>query len=346
MLAFLVRRLMLAAFTIWAVTVLSFIVIQLPEGDAADRAIERLMTGGIGGGGGGTGADAVGMEMAVHIRAYLGLDQPMHVRYGKWMWNLMQGDLGLSFRYRGSSVNEQALVKDLIGDRIWTTVALTGFTVVITWTFAIPIGIYSAVRQHSVGDYVFTFLGFSGLAVPDFLLGLVLMYVAFAYFDQSVGGLFSIDYIDAPWGPSKIWDLAKHLWVPSIVLGSSGTASLIRIMRNNLLDELGKPYVVTARAKGMASWRVILKYPVRVAINPLISTVGYLLPSLVSGSVIVSVVLSLPTLGPVLLDGILEEDTYLAGFIILMLGVLTVIGTLVSDLLLAVADPRIKLTNR
>ena len=237
-------------------------------------------------------------------------------------------------------------VKDIVGDRIWTTVALTGFTIIVTWTFAIPVGIYSAVRQHSVGDYLFTLIGFSGLAVPDFLLGLVLMYVGFAYFGQAVGGLFSADYQDAPWNAAKMWDMFKHLWIPAVVLGTSGTAGLIRVMRNNLLDELSRPYVVTARAKGIRSWRLILKYPTRVAINPLVSTVGYLLPQLVSGSVIVSVVLSLPTLGPVLLlDGIVQQDTYTAGFIVLMLGVLTVIGTLLSDVLLAVVDPRIKYTS-
>ena len=235
-------------------------------------------------------------------------------------------------------------VKQLLGDRLWITVVLTGFTVIVTWTFALPVGIYSAVRQHSVGDYVFTFLGFSGLAVPDFLLGLVLMYVAFAYFNQSVGGLNSADYANAPWSFARIMDLLDHLWVPAIVLGTSGTAGLIRVMRNNLLDELSKPYVVTARAKGMRPLRAIMKYPVRVAINPLISTVGYLLPSLVSGSIIVSVVLSLPTLGPLLLEAIITEDVFLAGFIILMAGVLTVVGTLVSDILLAVVDPRIKYT--
>ena len=235
-------------------------------------------------------------------------------------------------------------VKQLIEDRLWLTIALTGFTVLVTWTFAIPIGIYSAVRQHSVGDYVFTFLGFTGIAVPDFLLGLVLMYVAFAYFDMSVGGLNSSDYANSPWNSARLRDLLNHLWIPAIVLGTPGTAGLIRVMRNNLLDELGKPYVATARAKGLTSVKAILKYPVRVAINPLISTVGYLLPALVSGSIIVSVVLSLPTLGPLLLEAILTEDVFLAGFIILMAGVLTVVGTLISDILLAVVDPRIKYT--
>ena len=251
----------------------------------------------------------------------------------------------MGFAYTaGEASGYQGTIKKIIGDRLWMTVALTSFTIIVTWTFAIPVGIYSAVRQHSIGDYTFTLLGFTGLAVPDFLLGLVLMYLAYAYFDQSVGGLFSADYANADWSVGKVLDLIEHLWIPAVVLGTSGTAGLIRVMRNNLLDELGKPYVVTARAKGVKSAKLIFKYPVRVAINPLISTVGYLLPSLVSGSVIVSVVLSLPTLGPVLLTAIQREDTNVAGFIILMLGMLTVIGTLISDLLLAVVDPRIKLT--
>ena len=258
----------------------------------------------------------------------------------------MQGDLGLSFQVWGAGWTQQRSVKEIIGDRIWTTVALTAFTIVVTWTLAIPVGIYSAVRQHSVGDYLFTFIGFSGLAVPDFLLALVLMYVAYAYFGQTVGGLLSADFKDAAWGWPKAWDMLKHLWIPAAVLGTSGTASLIRIMRNNLLDELGKPYVVTARAKGVSPWKVIIKYPVRVAINPLVSTAGYLLPALISGSVIVSVVLSLPTLGPIFLTAITQEDVYMSGFIVMMLGVLTITGTLLSDILLAVLDPRIKFQGR
>ena len=206
-------------------------------------------------------------------------------------------------------------------------------------------GIYSAVRQHSIGDYAFTFLGFSGLAVPDFLLGLVLMYVAYAYFDQSVGGLFSADYINRSWSLGKSIDLLNHLWIPALVLGTSGTASLIRIMRNNLLDELSKPYVVAARARGVPEWRLVLKYPVRIALNPFISTLGYLFPFLLSGSVIVSVVLSLPTLGPTMLRALLSQDLYLGAAIVLMLGVLTVIGTLISDILLVVFDPRIKIED-
>ena len=337
MAAYIARRLVLSLFTIWVISVLAFVIIELPEGDAAERVISDLMAGG------GVHGHVGNAELIDHLRAYMDLDRPQHIRYLKWIWRMLHGDLGFAYT-AGEASGYQGTIKKIIGERLWLTVALTSFTIVVTWTFAIPVGIYSAVRQHSIGDYTFTLLGFTGLAVPDFLLGLVLMYIAYAYFDQSVGGLFSADYANADWSLAKLYDLIKHLWIPAVVLGTSGTAGLIRVMRNNLLDELRKPYVVTARAKGVVSAKLIMKYPVRVAINPLISTVGYLLPSLVSGSVIVSVVLSLPTLGPVLLTAIQREDTNVAGFIILMLGMLTVIGTLISDLLLAIVDPRIKLT--
>ena len=347
MMSYLIKRIVLAFFTVWAISILAWFVIQLPEGDLVDRYFEALEQGG-----------EVGAEddqrRIEQMRKYLGYDGTIWLRYTNWVKNLLKGDLGRSFigTLTGTTAGARARqqpIKGMIGDRIWLTIVLTSFTIVVTWSFAIPIGIYSAVRQHSIGDYLFTTLGFTGLAVPDFLLGLVLMYVAYAYFDQSVGGLFSANYEVAPWLDNgfnwkKLNDLLQHLWIPAIVLGTSGTAGLIRIMRNNLLDELSKPYVVTGRAKGVSSWRLILKYPVRVASNPLISTIGYLLPSLVSGSVIISVVLSLPTVGPLLLSGIQQQDSYLAGFIILLLGTLTVAGTLISDICLAVADPRIRLS--
>ena len=337
MLGYIARRIAIGILTVWIISVLAFFIGQLPPGDAVDRHMDSLIMGGLG---------RYDLEQAEVLRKYMGLDRPMVVRYGMWIANLMQGDLGLSFQVWGAGWTQQRSVKEIIGDRIWTTVALTAFTIVVTWTLAIPVGIYSAVRQHSVGDYLFTFIGFSGLAVPDFLLALVLMYVAYAYFGQTVGGLLSADFKDTAWGWPKAWDMLKHLWIPAAVLGTSGTASLIRIMRNNLLDELGKPYVVTARAKGVSPWKVIIKYPVRVAINPLVSTAGYLLPALISGSVIVSVVLSLPTLGPIFLTAITQEDVYMSGFIVMMLGVLTITGTLLSDILLAVLDPRIKFEGR
>ena len=331
--AYLIRRLLLALATVWVISLLSYVIIEVPPGDSVEAVMRNNCF-----------ERATSDEMMDHIREEMGLDKPMHVRYGIWMWKLIHLDPGFAYSMR--STLDRHPVEEIIGDRIWTTIALIGFTILFTWTFAIPVGIYSAVRQHSIGDYAFTFLGFTGLAVPDFLLGLVLLYIALAYFDQSVGGLFSAEYANASWSLARVWDLLKHLWIPAIVLGTSGTASLIRIMRNNLLDELGKPYVITARAKGLASWRLILKYPVRVAINPLVSTVGYLLPFLVGGSVIVSVVLGLPTLGPVLLRAIQVQDVNSGAFILLMLGTLTVIGTLISDVLLAVVDPRIKFGGR
>ena len=323
---YIVRRILLAFLTTLIISMLAFVIVQLPEGDYVDWFVEDLMTKG----------DHISLAQAQNIREYYGLDKPMLMQYGLWMWKMSKLDFGYGFE-------GQKPIEEIIGERLPTTVALAGFTIVITWIFAIPIGIYSAVKQHTVGDYTFTFLGFAGLAIPDFLFGLVLMYFAFRYFDFSVGGLFSGEYVYAPWSWGRFLDLLEHLWIPAVVLGTAGTAGLIRIMRNNLLDELAKPYVVTARAKGLKGWRVVVKYPVRVALNPFISGIGQILPALVSGSVIVSVVLSLPTLGPTLLFAIQRQDMYVAGVIILMLGALTVIGTLISDLMLVVVDPRIKL---
>ena len=333
MIGYLIRRLLLALLTMSVISVLSFIIIKAPPGDSVDKYVESWQLANI----------PVSPERQAQLRNSMGLDQGIHIQYGKWMGRLVRGDLGMTYigQHMGSPAIERPTTR-VLEDRVWTTVALMGATILFTWTLSIPIGIYSAVRQHSVGDYAFTFLGFTGLAVPDFLLGLVLLYIALAYFDQSVGGLFSTQFEEATWSFARVWDLIKHLWIPALVLGTSGTASLIRIMRNNLLDELGKPYVVTALAKGMSPWRAIIKYPVRVAINPLISTVGYLLPFLVGGSVIVSLVLGLPTLGPILLRSIQVQDTNAGAFILLILGILTVVGTLISDILLAVVDPRIK----
>jgi peptide/nickel transport system permease protein len=235
-------------------------------------------------------------------------------------------------------------VKDLILERLLMTVILAGTTALFAWGISIPIGIYSAVRQHSIGDYTVTFIGFLGLAVPDFSLALWLLWMAFTYFpDHSIGGLFSPEYLEAPWSWARFWDLLSHLWIAAFVVGTAGTAALIRVMRANLLDELHKPYVVTARAKGMPEWKLILEYPVRLALNPLVSTLGYLLPVLMSGSIIVSVVLDLPTEGPLLLSSTIGEDMFVSAAIVLILGSLTVIGTLLSDILLGVLDPRIRM---
>jgi peptide/nickel transport system permease protein len=236
-------------------------------------------------------------------------------------------------------------VTEVIGDRLALTAVLTLTSIVFTWILAIPIGIYSAVKQYSLGDYFFTLVGFLGLAIPNFLLALVVLYIGFVLFEANVGGLFSPQYSNAPYSWAKVLDLLNHLWLPSIILAVAGTAQLIRVLRANLLDELRKPYVVTARAKGLAEWQVIRKYPLRVALNPLMSTVGYLLPLIVSGSIIVSVVMSLPTVGPLLLKALIAQDMFLAGTIILLIGMMTVIGTFISDLLLAWIDPRIKLES-
>jgi len=332
MLAYIARRTLIAVFTILVISFLSYIIIELPPGDVVDRYVYFEFYN----------EPAPSPEEVEALREQFGLNDPVVLRWWSWISGIvLRADFGKDWDQSGNRPH-----KVLIADRLPATIYLAAFTMLITWSFAIPVGIYSAVRQHSLGDYTFTLLGFTGLAVPDFLLGLVLMYIAFAYFNHSVGGFFSGDYLNAPWSVARVVDLLQHLIIPGIVLGTAGTAGLIRIMRNNLLDELGKPYVVTARSKGLASWKLVVKYPVRVAINPFVSSIGTMLPALISGSVIVSVVLSLPTLGPLLLEAIEREMPDLAGAIVLLLGSLTVVGTLVSDLLLVVVDPRIRLTGR
>jgi peptide/nickel transport system permease protein len=329
MLSYLARRVALGVLTIWVVSVLSFVIIELPPGDFVSTYIARLESQGT----------VFSQDEAALMRAEYGLDQPMPVRYVKWIQQVVRGKFGMSLDYRQPVAN-------VIGDRLVLTIVVTVAAILFTWVVALPIGIYSAVRQYSVADYVFTFIGFLGLAVPSFLLALVLMYVGVVVFHVSVGGFFSADFVDAAWTWAKVWDLLKHLPLPALVLGFAGTAQLIRIMRANLLDELGKPYVVTARAKGLSEWRVILKYPVRVALNPFASTIGFLFPQIVSGSIIVSLVLSLPTVGPVLLNALLGQDMFLAGTIVLMIGALTVVGMLISDLILVWLDPRVRLIGR
>jgi peptide/nickel transport system permease protein len=327
-LRYVARRLALGALTLWAISVLAFIIIQLPPGDFVTTYVARLSEAG--------GASALG-EIAALRQAY-GLDQPIYVQYVKWMSQVLQGDLGMSLDWNRP-------VSDLIGERLLLTMAVSIAAIVFTWTIALPIGVYSALRKYSVGDYLLTMLGFFGLAVPSFMLALVLMYFGFMFFGVSVGGLFSPELETAPWSLAKVLDLLKHLIVPAIVLGLAGTAQLIRIMRANLLDELGKPYVVSARAKGLTERRLVAKYPVRVAMNPFASSIGFLFPQVVSGAIIVSVVLSLPTVGPLLLSSLQSQDMFLAGTIVLLLGALTIAGTLISDLILVWLDPRIRLAG-
>lgn len=326
MFAYLVRRLFYAILTIWAVSVVSFVIIQLPPGDYVTAYLAQLSMQG----------SSLGMEEAANLRAYYGLDRPMYYQYYLWLERMIQGDFGFSFEH-------QKPVKDVIGERLLLTMILAFASVLFTWTLAIPIGIFSAVRQYSIWDYLFTFIGFIGLAIPNFLLGLLFMWLGFSLFGLSVGGLFSPEYLTAEWSWARVVDLLKHLWLPVIILGTAGTAQIMRITRANMLDELRKPYVVTARAKGLSGWRLIIKYPVRIALNPVISVTAYVWPYLVSGSIIVSVVLSLPTVGPVLLRSLLSQDMFLAGSIIMLIGMMTVVGTFLSDILLMWADPRIRL---
>jgi peptide/nickel transport system permease protein len=307
------------------VSITVFVLIRLPPGDFVSHYAAALAASG----------ETVDDAMMDTMRVKLGLDQPVWVQYGRWIGGVLTGDFGYSFQW-------QQPVASLIGERIGLTLVLSVSTLLFTWAVALPIGVYSAVRRYSWGDYLFTLLGFAGLAVPSFLLALVLMYVGISVFHQDLGGLFSEAYLDQPWSWGRALDLLKHLWVPVAILGTSGAASLIRIMRANLIDQLHQPYVDTARAKGLSEFTLLVRYPLRIALNPFVSTLGWVLPHLVSGSVIISIVLNLPTAGPMLLQALLGQDQYLAGAFLLLLCAMTVIGTLVSDILLALLDPRIR----
>lgn len=313
--------------TFFVTSVVAFAVIQLPPGDFATTYVASRAA---------QGDNVNAQETLRQLRQAYGLDQPVPVQYAKWIWGIIsRGDYGIAFEFNQP-------VSSLIWERVWLTLLLSLASVLLTWIIAFPIGIYSAVKQYSIGDYFFTFLGFIGISVPSFLLALVIMYIQFKYFGVTLGGLFSSEMENAPWSIAKVIDLIQHIWLPVVILAIGGTAELIRIMRANLLDELRKPYVVTARSKGLPEWKVLLKYPVRLALNPFVSTIGWTLPYLISGSIIISVVLSLPTTGPMLLRSLQSQDMYLAGSIILILSMLTIVGTLVSDVLLAWLDPRIR----
>jgi peptide/nickel transport system permease protein len=329
MVTYLVRRAVLAILTMFAISILAFVIIQLPPGDYITAYIAQMSGSG----------SFVSEQEAESLRQQYGLNKPVYVQYIRWMGLVARGNFGMALEWGRP-------VADVIGDRLWLTMIVSLSAIIVTWVLALPIGIYSAVRQYSPGDYVATLIGFIGLAVPSFMLALVIMYFGFTLFNANVGGLFSPGMAEARWSLAKAWDLVLHLPLPALILGFAGTAQLIRIMRANLLDELRKPYVVTARARGLSEWRVILKYPVRVALNPFVSTVGYLLPYVVSGSIVVSLVLGLPTVGPLLLRALVAQDMFLAGTIVLLLGVMTVIGTFLSDLLLMWIDPRIRVESR
>jgi peptide/nickel transport system permease protein len=324
---YMLRRFTYALFTVWVISMLAFAVIQLPPGDYVTDMVDRMRAQ----------AGDVSEEWEQRMREVYGMDDPFIVQYFKWMRNIIfKGQFGYSFYYKRDA-------GEMITERLPMSFALSALSTLFVWVVALPIGIYSAVRQYSIVDYAASFVGFFGMAIPNFLFALIVLFLTYKFMGEAVIGLFSAEYVDAPWSFAKVIDLLKHVWVPMIIIGIGSTAGLIRTMRANLLDELNKPYVETARAKGLRESRLLVKYPVRHALNPFVSTLGWMLPSLVSGETIVSMVLNLPTSGPVLYQSLVQQDQYVAAGFILMLSTLTVIGTFISDLLLAWVDPRIRL---
>ena len=329
MIRYLARRLLTMAWTLLIISVLVFVIIQLPPGDYLTSYIAEIQAQG----------ESVAADRIAFLREQYGLDRPLWQQYLVWVTGLLHGDMGYSFEY------EQP-VADVVGERMPMTMLLNAATVAFVYIVSFPIGIYSATHKYSWSDYGLTFFGFLGLATPNFLLALILLYLANVWFGTSIGGLMDPAFIDEPWSAAKFWSVLAHLWVPVLVIGTAGTAGMIRRLRANLLDELNKQYVVTARAKGLSERRLLLKYPLRMALNPFVSDLGSLLPQIISGSVIISAVMSLPTTGPLLLSSLRSQDMYLAGSFLMFLALLTVVGMLVSDLLLAALDPRIRLNRK
>ena len=312
--------------TLFAISIITFVIIQLPPGDYLSTYIAELQSQG----------ENVDIAKIEALRAQYGLDKSMVEQYCFWVLGLLQGDLGFSFEY-------QLPVSEVVGDRLLLTLVLNFTTIIFIWLVSFPIGIYSATNQYSWGDYGLTFVGFIGLATPNFLLALILLYFANVWFGTSIGGLMDPIYIDQPWSTAKFLSILEHLWVPVVVIGTSGTASMIRRLRANMLDELQKQYVITARAKGLHPLKALIKYPLRTSLNPFIADIGNMLPQIISGSAIVSMVLSLPTTGPMLISALQSQDMYLAGSFLIFLALLTVVGMFLSDLALAWLDPRIRL---
>lgn len=327
--AYVVRRILTMIPTLFFISVLVFIIIQLPPGDYLESYIAELESAG----------ETVDMARVAFLRTEYGLDQPLYVQYWRWVSGLMMGDPGWSFEH-------DRPVSEVVGDRLYLTILLSVLTILFTWLVAFPIGIYSALKPYSWGDYGLTFIGFIGLATPNFLLALVVLYFANVWFGISIGGLMDPEYLDQPWSLDKFKSVLSHIWIPVVIIGTAGTASLMRRLRANLLDELDKPYVVTARAKGLPEDKLIKRYPLRVALNFFVADLGNLLPQVVSGAEVVALVLSLPTTGPVLIRALQSQDMYLAGSFVMFLAALTVVGALISDVLLAWLDPRVNLRGR
>ena len=321
------QRFIYMAFLLWMVSVVIFIVIQLPPGDYLSTYIARLEQN--------TG-EQLDKEIVDGLRKQYGLDLPLHSRYFKWFGQVLQGEFGFSYDY-------QQPVRNLIGERLLLTFTIAILSAIFTYAVAIPIGIYSATHQYSIGDYVVSIVGFIGLAIPNFMLALIMLYVAWTQYGHNLTGLFSPEYLDAPWNLAKIGDLALHLPVPIIVVGTAGTAGMIRVLRGTLLDELNKQYVITARSKGVGEVALLFKYPVRVALNPIVSSLAWLFPSLISGGTITAIVLGLPTAGPMLYRALITQDTFLTATLLMFVTLLTVVGTTVSDILLVIVDPRIRM---
>ena len=326
MFRYFVQRLLVMIPTLIVISIAIFVIIQAPPGDWIETYIAQLEAQG----------EAVDPAKIEFLRKTYGLDLPFYMQYLKWAGGLVQGDLGYSFEH-SMPVNE------VVGDRLWLTVVVSLASILFVWVVSFPIAVYSAVRQYSIGDYLFTFLGYIGLATPSFLLALILLYFAKEYFDISIGGLMDPQYMDAAWSWAKFQSILSHLWIPVLVIGLPGTAGMIRRLRANLLDELNKQYVTTGRAKGLPPGRLLIKYPLRISLNPFIADIGSLLPELISGSVIVSVVMSLPLTGPMLLESLRSQDMYLAGSFLMFMAFLTVVGVFISDIMLALLDPRIRL---
>ena len=328
MLRYIAHRLLVMVPTLLAISAIVFLIIQLPPGDYFTTYINELQSQG----------ESVSKERLEFLRQQYGFDRSPVEQYFVWLFGMLQGDFGYSLEY-------SLPVSDVVGDRLLLSFIVSFTTIIFTWIVAFPIGVYSAVYQYSWGDYGLTFLGFIGLATPNFLLALVLQWFAHSFFGTSIGGLMDPHFLDESWSFAKAGSVFEHLWIPVVVIGTSGTAGMIRRLRANLLDELHKQYVVTARSKGLHPFKILVKYPLRVALNPFIADIGNLLPQVISGAAIVSVVLSLPTTGPMLLSALQSQDMFLAGSFLMFLAMLTVVGTLLSDLALAALDPRIRLTG-